>query len=313
MEVRRERFSIGSYTTILVFVVICILVALISDKFFTTNNITNVMRQVVPLGICSLGMLFVILTGGIDLSAGSVIALGNVSIALLIPTYGLGTSLVAGVLMCSAIGLISGLLITKGNITPFIVTLGMLTIIRGCALITTRGQPVFIEVEGFIDFGSDSWWIFPKPFVLLMIFFAISWILLRYTVFGRILIAMGSNETAARYAALRVDLFKVLAYVYCSFSCGLAAVILSARTGVGSPLVAESFELDAVSAVVVGGASLTGGRGTAINTLLGAFIIGMISNIMNLLSLPGYHQKIVKGLIIVFAVLAESLQNRRKN
>lgn len=311
MGERHAKFHIGNYTTIIVFVVMCIVAGIVSGKFYTVNNVTNVMRQAVPLGVCSLGVLLVIITGGIDLSVGSIIALGNVSIALLIPKYGLAPGIAGGILLCAAMGLISGLLITKGNITPFIATLGMLTIVRGVALILTRGQPAFIEDDAFIGFGSENWFIFPKPFVILMLFFALTLVLLRYTVFGRILIAIGSNETAARYAAMRVNLVKALAYVYCGLSCGIAAVILSARTGVGSPLVAEGFELDAISAVVVGGASLKGGRGTAINTLLGALIISMISNIMNLLNIPGYHQKIVKGLIIVIAVLAESLQNRK--
>lgn len=307
----RARQFLRTYTTIVVFSVMFIIASAYVDKFLTQTNITNVMRQAVPLGIGSLGVLFVIITGGIDLSVGSIVALGNVSIALLIPKYGLASALVMALLVCSAMGLISGLLITKGNIAPFIATLGMLTVVRGVALVLTRGQPIFIEHGGFIDFGSENWWIFPKPFIILMAFFFLSWILLRYSVLGRVLIAIGSNETAAKYAALRVDLFKTLAYVYCSAACGISAVILSARTGVGSPLAAEGFELDAISAVVVGGASLKGGRGTAINTLLGAFIISMISNIMNLLVIPGYHQKIVKGLIIVFAVLAESLQSRK--
>lgn len=313
MGERHAKFHIGNYTTIIVFVVMCIVAGIVSNKFYTINNITNVMRQAVPLGVCSLGVLLVIITGGIDLSVGSIIALGNISIALLIPTYGLALGIGGGVALCAAMGLVSGLLVTKGNITPFIATLGMLTIVRGVALILTRGQPVFIEDDAFIGFGSENWFIFPKPFVILMLFFILTLVLLRYTVFGRILIAIGSNETAARYAAMRVNLVKALAYVYCGLSCGIAAVILSARTGVGSPLVAEGFELDAISAVVVGGASLKGGRGTAINTLLGALIISMISNIMNLLNIPGYHQKIVKGLIIVIAVLAESLQNRKTN
>lgn len=301
-----------NHTTVIVFAVMCVIAGIVSDKFYTATNIINLMRQIVPLGICSLGVLVVIITGGIDLSIGSLVAIGNVTVAIMAPKYGLIPALGCGLLLCAAMGLCSGLLITKGNIVPFIATLGMLTVIRGVALILTRGQPIFIEDDAFIGFGSENWLVFPKPFVILAAFFLVTFVLLRYSVFGRVLYAIGSNETAARYAALRVDLFKILAYVYCGAACGISSIILSARTGVGSPIVADGYELDAISAVVVGGASLSGGRGTAVNTILGAFIIGMVSNIMNLLAIPGYHQKIVKGLIIVFAVLAESLQNRNK-
>ncbi len=303
---------LDEYTTVVVFVFMLILAGLVSNRFYDAVNIGNVMRQSVPLGMIALGCLFVILTGGIDLSVGSVAALGNVTLALVeIRTGSIAYGIAAAIAVSALAGLVSGLLVTKGNIVPFVATLAMLTIVRGVVLMITNGQPHFVENEDFINFSSEEWLGIPKPFVLLLGFFLLCWVILRYTIFGRVLIALGSNEMAARYAALRVTAFKTLAYVYCGLSCGLASVILSSRTGVGSPLAAEGAELDAISAVVVGGASLSGGKGTAVNTLLGVFIISMISNIMNLLNLPGYHQKVVKGLIILFAVLAESLKNRR--
>ncbi len=275
-------------------------------------NVANVMRQAAPLGIVSMGILFVIITGGIDLSVGALIALGNVVLALVCLNNSVPLAIAAALAACSLVGLVSGILVTKGNITPFVTTLAMMTILRGLTLILTKGNPIFIEDERFLTLGTGDIALIPYPFLLLIIFFIISSILLGYTIFGRVVVAIGSNEIAARYAALNVDLFKTLAYVFCGFSAGVAAVILSARTGVGSALVAEGYELDAIAAVVIGGASLSGGKGRTFNTLIGALILSMISNIMNLAGVPGYHQKIVKGLIIIVAVLAESVKNGRQ-
>ncbi len=302
---------LSAFTTLVAFVAMLILSGLLSDKYFTYGNITNVMRQAAPLGIVSLGVLFVILTGGIDLSLGAIMAIGNVALALTLDDYGVLSGVLFCIAVCAAVGAVSGFLITKGNITPFITTLAVATILRGFALILTKGNPIFIENEAFIDFGSEDWFLVPKPFVLLLLFFLLSWVLLRYSIFGRLAVAIGSNEMAARYAALRVDLYKALTYVFCGLSCGIAATVVTSRTGVGSALIAEGYELDAIASVVIGGGSLMGGRGTTFNTLLGALTISMISNIMNLMNVPGYHQKVVKGFIILFAVLAESLKNRK--
>ena len=288
-----------------------ILSALLSDKFFTYGNITNVMRQAAPLGIVSMGVLFVILTGGIDLSIGAIMAIGNVTLALTLDAYGVELSFAMCLLICALVGGVSGFLITKGNITPFITTLAIATILRGTALILTKGNPIYIENETFIEFGSEDWLFVPKPFVLLIAFFLLSWVLLRYSIFGRLAVAIGSNEMAARYAALRVDLYKALTYVFSGLTCGIAAIVVTSRTGVGSALIAEGYELDAIASVVIGGGSLAGGKGTTLNTLLGALTISLISNIMNLMNVPGYHQKVIKGFIILSAVLAESLKNRK--
>lgn len=299
------------YTAVLVFVVMFAACCFLSNKFYTYPNLANVMRQTVPLGIGSCGMLFVILTGGIDLSVGSILAVGNVALAMLSVQYGIGSGIGIALLLCCGFGLVSGLIVTKGNINPFITTLAMMTILRGVAMILTGGQPIFIENERFLELSNAALLGIPYPFILLMGFVVICHILLRYTVFGRIIVAVGSNEMAAKYAAIKVDVYKTLAYVFCGLAYGVAAVVVSARTSVGSPKIGEGYELDSIAAVVIGGASLKGGRGTIINTLIGALIISMISNIMNLMNLSGYHQRIVKGVIILLAVLAESLKNRK--
>ncbi len=308
----KVKHFLGNNTTIIAFVMMLVIAGLASNKFYSMANIANVMRQAAPLGVVALGVLFVIITGGIDLSVGAIIALGNVSLALMAQKHGMGIAVVTALAACSCVGVIAGLLVTKGRITPFVATLAIMTILRGLTLILTKGNPIFIEDENFLKIGTGAIALIPYPFIVLLVFFIISSVLLDHTIFGRMVIALGSNETAARYAALNVHLFKSLAYVFCGFSAGVASVILSARTGVGSALVAEGYELDAIASVVIGGASLSGGKGRTFNTLLGALIISMISNIMNLAGVPGYHQKIVKGFIIIFAVLAESVKERNK-
>ena len=305
------KYVLREHTTVVVFLVMFAVCCLLSGKFYTYPNLSNVMRQTVPLGIGAMGMLFVILTGGIDLSVGSILAVGNVTLAMLSLRYNMAAGIGLSLSLCCAFGLVSGLIVTKGNINPFVTTLAMMTILRGVAMILTGGQPLFIESEAFVNLSNSSFAGIPYPFLLLIAFVAVCHILLRYTVFGRVIVAVGSNETAAKYAAIKVDLYKTLAYVFCGFAYGLAAVVVSSRTSVGSPKVGEGYELDSIAAVVIGGASLKGGRGTVVNTLIGALIISMISNIMNLMNLSGYHQRIVKGVIILLAVLAESLKNRR--
>ncbi len=189
----RVGYILREHTTIIVFVVMFIVCCLFSNKFYSYVNLSNVMRQAVPLGIGSMGMLFVILTGGIDLSVGSILAVGNVSLALLSLKYNIETGIVLSLLLCSFFGLISGVIVTKGNINPFVTTLAMMTILRGVAMILTGGQPLFLEDEWFINISSDSLFYIPYPFLLLIAFVAICHILLRYTVFGRIIVAVGSN------------------------------------------------------------------------------------------------------------------------
>ena len=297
-------------SSLIVFIAMIVVSAFLTDRFFTVDNITNILRQSVPLGVVSLGLLFVILTGGIDLSVGSLLALVSVVVALLAPEQGIFIAILAGVAVGTFCGMISGVLVASFNIAPFIATLATMTIVRGAALIISKGQPIFIDDQAFNDFGVANWFGIPTTFYLLLLSFLLALFLYRKTVFGRLAISIGSNETATRFAGIRVAWYKFGVYALCGLTCGIAGVVASTRTGVGSPVMAIGFELDAIAAVVVGGASLSGGRGTVLNTLLGVMILSVISNIMNLMNIPGYHQQVVKGVIIVLAVLLESLKGR---
>ena len=297
-------------SALVVFVAMLVVSLFLTDRFLTVDNITNILRQSVPLGIVSLGLLFVILTGGIDLSGGSLMALVSVIVALVIPENGLILGVLAGVIAGTLLGAFSGTLVAVFQIAPFIATLATMTVARGVALIVSKGQPIFIDDTAFNDFGVANWFGIPTTFYLLVACFLITLFLYRKTVFGRLTISIGSNETATRFAGIRVAYYKFGVYALCGLACGIAGVVASTRTGVGSPILAIGFELDAIAAVVVGGASLAGGRGTVLNTLIGVLILSIISNVMNLMNIPGYHQQVVKGAIIIMAVMLESLKGR---
>ncbi|WP_131865957.1 ABC transporter permease [Biostraticola tofi] len=282
----------------------------LSDRFYSPENITNVLRQSVPLGLAAIGMLFVILTGGIDLSVGSIMALVSVAVALLIPEIGVMPAIIAGAGIATLVGAAAGSLVTFFNIAPFIATLAMMTIARGVALIAAKGQPIFIDDVSYVNFGTGYFLGLPLPVYVFIAFAVVAHFVYRYTVFGRLVVSIGSNETATRFAGVRVDWFKFAVYALSGLACGLAGVLASTRTGVGSPVMSIGFELDVIAAVVVGGASLAGGRGTVMNTIIGVLILSIISNLMNLMNISGYNQQVVKGVIIIVAVMLESVKSR---
>ncbi|WP_197535620.1 ABC transporter permease [Pararhodospirillum photometricum] len=292
------------------FIVMLVAAHFLSDRFFTPDNITNILRQSVPLGIVSIGLLFVILTAGIDLAVGSLMALVSVVVALCLPGLGLVGAVVVALAVGVGAGLVSGSLVALFGIAPFIATLAIMTIARGLALILSRGQPVFIDNETFMAVGSSALLGIPTLFYVLVGVTVLAALLARKTVFGRLVVAVGSNEVATRFAGISIARIKIAVYGLSGLTCAIAGILSATRTGVGSPILALGFELDAIAAVVVGGASLAGGRGTVLNTLIGALILSIISNLMNLMDIPGYHQQVVKGVIIVLAVVLESAKRR---
>jgi ribose transport system permease protein len=300
------------YNTIVIFVALLITSSFASDVFFSQRNIFNLLRQVAGIGAVSMGMLLVILTAGIDLSVGSISALASVLSAHLLLSMPLPAAIILTILVGVLLGSCSGFLVANRRVAPFVATLAMMTIARGLAFIVSKGRPILLTESGqaLKNFGSDYWLAIPQPVFVMFLIFIIVFVLLRYTVFGRLVIAIGSNETAVRLSGIRVAIYKFLVYCIAGGFAAVAGIISTARTGVGSPIVGMGMELDAIAAVVIGGASLSGGKGTALNTLLGVFILGMIGNIMNLKNVPGYSQQVIKGLIIIFAVLLQGIQRR---
>ncbi len=299
----------ASYSTIAIFVVLVLIASFISSSFLSSRNVENVLRQVASTGVIAMGMLLVILTGGIDLSVGSVAALGSILCASLLTTMSLWVAIPLCLVAGGALGAIAGYFVAVRRMPAFVVTLAVMTIARGTALIVSEGHPIFIGDNGaWLDggFNRSSLLGIPLPVLLMLLVFAATAFTLRFTAYGRLVVAIGSNSEAVRLSGVRVmpRIFSV--YVVSGMLSALAGIVITARSGVGSPVVGIGMELDVIAAVVIGGASLMGGRGTALNTLIGVLTLGVIGNIMNLLNVPGYHQEVVKGVIILVAVLLQS-------
>ncbi len=301
-----EKFGILS-----AYVVLVIVATILSPRFLTSLNLLNVARQISIFGILAIGQTFVILTGGIDLSVGSVLALVVVLVGGVLPEYGIFAAILVGLAIGTLMGIINGLGITLGNIQPFIMTLGMLGIARGIAYIYTGGMPIPVLNKSFLFIGNGYVLGVPVPAIIFIALVIIAALILRYTVFGRYVYAIGSNAEAARLSGINVDLNKTFVYALCGLTAGIAGILYASQLAVAPPIAGEGYELDAIAAVVVGGASMFGGEGGMFGTFLGALIIGSLSNILNLTGVSPFVQRLAKGLLIIGAVMIKA--RGRKN
>ena len=298
--------------TFLILLLLVVISALLSDTFLTPMNLRNILLQQAGPILVAIGLLYVILAGGIDLSVGSLMALGATISALLITDIGLHFSVSIGiaVLVGLLFGIFSGFLVAYTGIQGFVATLATMTIARGIAFVITEGRPVRVE-SNTIDILVSKDLMYPIIFItiLLIIIFTI---VQRYTGFGRKIVAIGSNETAVKLAGVRTKLYIMSTYAISGALAALAGVFIAARSSTGSATVGMGQELDAIAAVVIGGASLMGGRGFVLNTVAGALILGLIGNIMNLMAVPSYPQDIIKGAIIIAAVLLQIATSKKE-
>jgi ribose transport system permease protein len=308
----QQRFSwrtlLQQYGLVLSLVVLCLALSLVSDRFLTVENLTNVLRQSSINAIISVGMMMVILTRGIDLSVGSVLALSTVVAADLLQSQELAPLLAIGVAIGvgTAVGLLNGALVAWVKIPPFIATLGTMTFARGAALAYTGGQPVtgLGELgEGFRLLGSGVVMGVPVPVIVMLVVYSAAYILLNHTGAGRYIQGIGDNEEAAFLSGLPVTQILFFVYALAGALTGLAGVILAGRLNSAQPTAGGFYELDAIAAVVVGGTSFEGGQGTVFGTLIGVLLIAVINNGMNLLDFPAEMQAIAKGVVIVLALL----------
>ena len=275
----------------------CVFLAFATDAFFTPGNVQNVLRQNAFTAILAAGMGFAILTGGIDLSVGSVVALSGVLCAdVLARGGGLPVGIAAGLVVGAAVGLLNGLVVTKVGIPPFIVTLAMMLVARGAAYKYTDARTISGLPASFAALGRGL-----VPVAVMVAVFALSWLLLMRTPFGRHVYATGGNREAAWLSGIRVDRVLLAVYGLSGLSAGLAGVLVASRLNAGYPKAGEFYELDAVTAVVVGGTSLFGGRGSIWGTLAGAFFIGILNNGLNLYHVEHYDQLVVKGVVLLAA------------
>lgn len=291
---------------IVVLFLLCATLTVLTPRFLTEKNIINVVRQSSLNGIVAAGMTLVILTGGIDLSVGSLLAVTSVFAAGALDSgHGPMTAMAVGVLIGLLFGLGNGLIITIGDVAPFIVTLGTMTIARGVALIYTNGSPILATDRDFRHIGRGDWGPLPVPIVIMLIVYAITFLLLNRTMLGGYIYAIGGNQEASRLSGVPVRLVKTTTYAISGLLAGLTGVILTARLGSAQPNLGTADELDAIAAVVIGGTSLAGGRGGIIGTLVGALIIGVLSNGLNLMNVNAYYQPVAKGLVILIAILVD--------
>ncbi|MBB6176065.1 ribose transport system permease protein [Anoxybacillus tengchongensis] len=287
---------------------LCIVLAFLSDSFFTLDNWLNILRQVSINALIAFGMTFVILTGGIDLSVGSVLALSSALAAGFMTN---GTSglfaMVIGILAGLAMGALNGVIITKGRVAPFIATLATMTIFRGATLVYTGGRPItgFSDELAFQMIGRGYFLGIPVPVVLMLVAYALLYVVLKKTTFGRHTYAIGGNEEATRLSGIRVDRLKVWIYSLTGGLAALAGLILTSRLNSAQPTAGMAYELDAIAAVVLGGTSLSGGRGWIFGTLVGALIIGVLNNGLNLLNVSSFYQQVIKGVVILLAVILD--------
>ena len=268
--------------------------------------------QVSTNAIIAVGMTFVILTGGIDLSVGSTVAISGAFAASIIKsTNNVFLAIIVAGIVGIVIGLINGLLISKGKLQAFIATLATMTIFRGVTLVFTNGTPISKLSESFVNIGNGKLGFIPIPVVITVIVFIIAVYVLTETRFGRYLYAFGGNEDSARLSGINTNKIKTLVYVISGFASSIAGVIIASRIGSASPNAGTGFELDAIAAVVIGGTSLAGGEGRITGTLIGALIIGVLNNGLNLMNVSPFYQSIVKGLVILIAVLLDK-KSRKK-
>lgn len=289
-------------------IILVVVGAIISPHFFKTGNLINVIRQIAIVGILGVGMTFVILTSGIDLSVGSIVGLvAVVSASMLRAGIPWPIAVIAGLFVGGLTGALNGFGITKGNLQPFIMTLGMLVIARGVTMTYSEGYPIKIgeAAESFGWLGAGSFLGLPVPVWLLLAVSGLAGFTLTYTPFGRHIYAVGDNEEAARLSGINTTLVTFSVYVISGVLAALSSLILVSRLTTGEPLQGTGFELDAIAIVVIGGTSLFGGEGGVRGTLIGAAIVAVLANLLNLVGVSPFSQQIVKGLIIIGAVLLE--------
>jgi ribose transport system permease protein len=298
----------------LILLVICLFFALGSEDFLTPSNLLNVALQTSILIIVATGMTFTILTAGIDLSVGSLMALGGAVAAGMAVQQGLGTWAGIGIalLVGMALGAVNGLLVVRGGMPPFVATLAMMAVARGLTLVYTQGRPIAGLEESFIFWGTGQLLGIPVPVILMVFLAAVAYVVLRQTRFGLHVYATGGNEETTRLAGIKPNLIKMAVYVISGFTATLGGILLTARLWSAQPNAAVGWELDAIAAPVLGGVSLFGGVGGIGGTVVGAFIIGVLSNGLNLMGVPSYYQQVIKGAVFILAVMLDLWTKRRR-
>lgn len=307
--------KLRQFGTIIGLILLCAFFAILSPYFFTVSNLLNVAQQSAIIAVISVGMTFVIITAGIDLSVGSVLAFAGVTMASALHAgLPVPLAIMIGFATGFGCGLINGMLISFGKLPPFIATLGMMSIARGAALWYTDGRPISGFDDGFRFLATGEIFHIPVAVIIMILVYFIAHFVLTKTKLGRYTYAIGGNEEAAILSGINVKLYKNIIYGIAGLLSALGAVLLTARLNSAQPIAGIMYELDAIAATVIGGTSLMGGQGTVVGTLIGALIIGVLRNGLNLLGVSSFIQQIVIGSVIIGAILLDTaLKNKKSN
>ncbi len=298
--------NILKYKSILGLVLLCLIISIISPRFLTVSNLRNVFTQISVNAVISIGMTFVILTGGIDLSVGSIVAISGAGAASIIKSTGsIWIGITAAILIGAVVGFINGIVISKGKLQAFIATLATQTIFRGVTYVFTGGNPISGLKDEVVALANSRILGIPVLVIITIIVLLICAYILNQTKYGRYVYAIGGNEDSSRLSGINVDKVKTLVYVISGITAGIAGVIVMSRIGSAAPTAGNGYELDAIAAIVIGGTNLTGGEGSIWGTVIGILIIGILSNGLNLMDVSAFYQTIVKGIVILIAVLID--------
>ncbi|PJG84902.1 ribose ABC transporter permease [Conservatibacter flavescens] len=310
-----QSFQLGRFLleqrSIIALLVLIAIVSMINPDFFSMDNILNILRQTSVNAIIAVGMTFVILIAGIDLSVGSVLALtGAIAASMVGMEMSIFLVIPLTLLIGTLLGGVSGVIVAKGKVQAFIATLVTMTLLRGITMVYTDGRPISTgfsnTADAFAYLGTGYLFGIPLPIWIMVFVFAIAWYILKHTRMGRYIYALGGNESATQLSGINVNKVKIFVFAVSGFLSALAGLIVTARLSSAQPTAGVSYELDAIAAVVVGGTSLMGGKGRVMGTLIGALIIGFLNNALNLLDISSYYQMIAKALVILVAVLADN-------
>ena len=310
---KKQYFAVlKRYAIVGVLLVLITLFAILNYRFSTSNNLLNIARQVAMLGISSVGMAFVILTTGIDLSVGSMMGISNIIGALLMAELGMPIlpAICITLLISAVIGFISGILVAYVKVPALITTLGMMTILRGLAFILCDGLPVWGLPEGFKTIGQGYVGRVPIPVIIMIVIFIVGWVFLNRTKTGRYIYGLGGNREAVRLSGVHIARIEVLVFTICALLSGIAGIIMLSRINAGRPGLGMGYELDVITAVVLGGVSIMGGAGSIFGVFIGVLIIGVLSNGLILINVSEFYQQIIKGVVLLLAVIFDTMAKR---
>lgn len=312
MKKYTSKLNFRDYGVLIGFVVLCIAISMATPAFLSKQNVLNLLRQSSIIGIISAGMTFVIISGNFDISVGAVAALSGVIVMRLATTgTNLFLAIIAAIVVCAIIGLVNGIMVAKINVPSLIATMAMVTIVRGILLMITGGYPITQTIPMLDSLGNGYFLGIPMPVIVFILVVIVSYIVLTQTKFGRHVYSVGGNQDASKLNGINVDNQKIKVFIINAVLAAIAGLVLTGRLGTASPVAGDSYDMDAIASVVIGGTSVSGGSGSVLKTIIGVLLMSVINNSFNLLGIDIFFQYIFKGLIILVAVGFDSYSKKK--